>query len=95
MEAEIILEYENEEVASAIANAVSPDNFRTPKGLTVSTTYKGLNVVTKVECDGKLETLISTLDDLLFCVSVAERSLSVVRKNSNIYFNHVYCRKIK
>jgi hypothetical protein len=80
LEAKILLAYESEEIANAIANAVSPDNFKTPKGLTVNTVYKGVNVITKVICEGKFQTFISTIDDLLFCVSVAERSLRIVRK---------------
>jgi tRNA threonylcarbamoyladenosine modification (KEOPS) complex Pcc1 subunit len=80
LEAEILLEYKNEDVASVIANAVSPDNFKTPKGLTVNTVCSNKEVITKVKCKGKFQTFISTIDDLLFCVSVAERSLGILRK---------------
>ena len=80
MEVEIILEYENEEVASAVENAVLPDNLKTPKGLNVSTIRKGSNIIAKIECGKKLQTLISTIDDLLSCISAAERSLNVARK---------------
>ncbi|MGB9740699.1 MAG: KEOPS complex subunit Pcc1 [Candidatus Bathyarchaeia archaeon] len=80
MEAEILLEYEDEDVARAIANAVSPDNFKTPKGLTVYTTCESAKVITKVICKRKLQTFTSTIDDLLFCVATAEKSLEMIRK---------------
>lgn len=81
MEAEITLEYEDSDMASAIANAVSPDNFKTPKGLTVKTFCENSKVVTKIECEGKFQTFIATIDDLLFCVSVAEKSLRTLKKD--------------
>ncbi|MEM3695247.1 MAG: KEOPS complex subunit Pcc1 [Candidatus Bathyarchaeia archaeon] len=81
MEAEITLEYVDSKVASAIANAVSPDNFKTPKGLTVDTFCENSKVVTRIKCYSKFQTFISTIDDLLFCVSVAEKSLHVLKKS--------------
>ncbi|MEM3577628.1 MAG: KEOPS complex subunit Pcc1 [Candidatus Bathyarchaeia archaeon] len=80
MEAEITIEYDDSNVASAIANAVSPDNFKTPKGLTVDTFCEDSKVVTKIKCYEKFQTFISTIDDLLSCVSVAEKSLQILRK---------------
>lgn len=81
MEAEITLEYADSKLANAIANAVSPDNFKTPKGLTVDTFCENSKVVTRIKCDGRFQTFISTIDDLLFCVSVAEKSLRALKKS--------------
>ncbi|MEM2117516.1 MAG: KEOPS complex subunit Pcc1 [Candidatus Bathyarchaeia archaeon] len=80
MEAEIILEYDDERTAEAVANAVSPDNFKTPSGLWVRTVRTGKKVVTQVKCEGKFPTFIATVDDLLFCVSTAEKTLQAARK---------------
>ena len=80
MEAEILLEYEDDDFARAIANAVSPDNSKTPKGLTVCTTCENAKVITKVNCKCKFQTFTSTIDYLLFCVAIAERSLNVVKR---------------
>jgi len=79
MEAEIVLSYTNEREAEAVAKAVSPDNFKVPQGLLVKTIHKGLNVFTNVKCDLRLQTFIATIDDLLSCVSVAEKAFAVVR----------------
>jgi hypothetical protein len=73
LEAEITLDYNDERVAEAVAKAVSPDNFRTPEGLLVKTTWKDGKVFTLIKCEGKLATFIATIDDLLFSASTAEK----------------------
>ena len=80
MEAEIILEYSDAKIAEAIAKAVSPDNFKTPQGLSVKTTWKNGKVFTKIKCKSGLPTFIATIDDLLFCSSTAEKTLQSTRK---------------
>ena len=80
MEATITLEYGDQKTAKAIANAVSPDNFKTPTGLTIKTARKNNHVLTEVKTEGKLATFIATIDDLLFCVSTAEKTLRTVTK---------------
>ena len=80
MEATITLEYGSEKAAGALANAVSPDNFKTPTGLTIKTERKNNYVITEVKTEGKLATFIATIDDLLFCVSTAEKTLRIVTK---------------
>ena len=80
MEATITLEYRDAKTADAIANAVSPDNFKTPTGLCIKTASKGCYVLTEVKAEGKLSTFIATIDDLLFCVSTAEKTLRAVTK---------------
>jgi tRNA threonylcarbamoyladenosine modification (KEOPS) complex Pcc1 subunit len=80
LEATITLEYGDAKTADAIANAVSPDNFKTPTGLFIKTERKGNHVLTEVKAEGKLATFIATIDDLLFCVSTAEKTLRTVTK---------------
>jgi hypothetical protein len=82
LEATITLEYGNPKTADAIANAVSPDNFKTPTGLSIKTTSKESHVVTEVKTEGKLSTFIATIDDLLFCVSTAEKTLHTLTKTN-------------
>lgn len=80
MEAEIILEYDDVKTAEAVAKAVSPDNFKTPRGLSIKTTWKKKKVFTRIECEGKLATFIATIDDLLFCTSTAEKTLQTTKR---------------
>ena len=76
----ITLEYDDAKTADAIANSVSPDNLMTPTGLFIKTVSKGSRVLTKVKTGAKLATFIATIDDLLFCVSIAEETLRTVAK---------------
>ena len=82
MEAEIILEYGEARIAEAVARAVSPDNFKTPKGLSIRTIWKDETVITEIKCRGKLPTFIATIDDLLFCTATAEKTIQTAKKLS-------------
>lgn len=78
MEARITLEYSDSTVAKAIAQAVSPDNFKTPEGLSIRTVRRADKVITKLSHSGKFLTFIATIDDLLFAVSTAEKTVRTV-----------------
>ena len=80
MEAEITLKYDDAKDAEAVVKAVSPDNFKVPPGLSIETTGKGNKVVTCIKCERKIPTFIATIDDLLFCVSIAEKTLLTAKK---------------
>jgi hypothetical protein len=79
MEAEITLEYDDAKDAEAVTKAVSPDNFKVPPSLSIETMSIGNKVVTHIRCGRKLPTFIATIDDLLFCVSTAEKTLLTVK----------------
>ena len=80
MEATVTLEYTDEKTAKAIAQAVSPDNFKTPIGLQVKTVREDKKVITQIQYEGKLVTFIATIDDLLFSVSTAEKILKTIER---------------
>ena len=80
LEATVTLEYKDEKTAEAIAQAVSPDNFKTPIGLQVKTERENNKVITQIECEGKLATFTATIDDLLFSASTAEKTLHILTK---------------
>ena len=80
MEAKVTLEYADDKMAGAVANAVSPDNFKTPIELHVKTVREQSKVVTQIECEGKLATFTATIDDLLFSVSTAEKTLKAIKR---------------
>jgi hypothetical protein len=84
--AEISINYDSKKHAESVAKSVSPDNLRTPLGLEVETSYENMTVITKITSKKNLETLLSTIDDLLSCVQIAERvinSLKVADKRQN------------
>lgn len=80
MEAQITLEYRDERTADAVAKAVSPDNFKVPSGLSITTVKRGKLVLTEVKTEGSFATFLATIDDLLFCVSTAEKALRIIKQ---------------
>jgi len=81
VEARITLLYRNQREAKAVSEAVSPDNAKTPENLSVETSAVANSVVTSIEYGGSnLMTFLSTIDDLLSCVSVAEKTFAAVDK---------------
>lgn len=80
LEAEIILKYDDAKTAEAIAKAVSPDNFKAPRGLSIKTMWRTNKVLTQIKSEGKLSTFIATIDDLLFSTSTAEKTLQTTKK---------------
>ncbi|MFQ6065247.1 MAG: hypothetical protein ACE5L6_07210 [Candidatus Bathyarchaeia archaeon] len=59
---------------------MSPDNVKVPSGLFIKTVRRGTRVLSLVRCKMRLETFIATIDDLLCCVSVAERAFSAAKE---------------
>jgi tRNA threonylcarbamoyladenosine modification (KEOPS) complex Pcc1 subunit len=80
LEAEIVIDYDNGEIAKAVTKAVSPDNLKTPQGLFVQTRWREGKVFTRIECKTKLSTFIATIDDLLFYTSIAEKAIRATKK---------------
>jgi hypothetical protein len=78
LQATITLKYQNQKTAQAIAQAISPDNLKTPPGLQIQTLKENTKVLTKIHCESKLSTFTATIDDLLFCASVAEKTLKTM-----------------
>jgi hypothetical protein len=87
LEATITLEYANEKTAEAVANAVSPDNFKTPIDLHVKTIREKNKVITEIQCEGKLATFTATIDDLLFSASIAEKTLLTINELTKQKYN--------
>jgi len=81
MEAKISLMYEDEKMRKAILMAISPDNMESPKNLEVKSLIEKDKVVTLIIYNGEnFLTLQSTMDDLLSCVSAAEKTNSALKQ---------------
>lgn len=79
LRAEFSLVYGTEVEAEAVVKAVSPDNVKVPSGLSVETRRSNSRLLASVSCEKTLETFIATLDDLLACISVAEKAFETVK----------------
>lgn len=78
IEAKIILKYEDEKTAGSIFKAISPDDFES-SDLKVNSLRMGRDLVAEIKCL-KLGTLIETLDDMLSCVQIAERTIKNLKE---------------
>lgn len=72
------LRYNTVNEARTIANSVSPDNLRTPDGLSVRTWNEGKTVKIKIVSTKRVETILATLDDLFACIQVVEGTMKAV-----------------
>ena len=79
MEARITLVYKEAREAKAVSEAISPDNLKTPRSLSVETYAENKTVITLIKYDGdNMGTFTSTIDDVLSCVGVAEKAFSAI-----------------
>jgi len=79
MKAKIRVSFSNSREAEAVSKALQPDDAEAPSYLKVSTVPKGRYVESDIICEGKLETLISTIDDILGSIVMVKRTLSATR----------------
>ena len=62
-------------MAKAVAEAINPDNLQAPDGLTLAVKRRGAEISIEVRCPKGVGNLLSTLDDLLSCLSAAEKTI--------------------
>ncbi|MDH5448768.1 MAG: KEOPS complex subunit Pcc1 [Candidatus Bathyarchaeota archaeon] len=79
LEARLSFAYETGREARAVVEAVSPDNVKTPQGLSVETVRSDCCLLALVRCEKSFGTFLATLDDLLACISVAEKAFETVK----------------
>ncbi len=73
IECRLELEYEDERIADMIARAVQPDNMEY-----LSLNLSGSAVICDIKGKNPLQ-LLHTIDDLLMCVTVAEKTIVKTR----------------
>ena len=76
MEAKLTIRYSDVETANAILEAIGPDNCQAPKGIEIEVTLIGSVLNLEVLCAKGVGSFITTLDDLLACISAAEKAIS-------------------
>lgn len=83
MEVKIVFEYKDLKTAQTIGYAISPDNFSAPSNMIINTSIYNNRVITEMKTEKKLTTLIATIDDFLFCVSTAEKTLQCIENKNH------------
>ena len=67
-------------MSKSIVKSLEPDNAEM-KGLNILTRATANYLSFSIVFDGRIETFISTLDDLLRCVQAADSTLGMISKN--------------
>jgi len=73
LEVKIVLSYERERKAKAVAEAISSDNTNVSSDLTVKTFRRKTRVILLIRCEKNVEDLIATIDALLMSIQITER----------------------
>ncbi|MBS7619414.1 hypothetical protein KEJ21_02055 [Candidatus Bathyarchaeota archaeon] len=72
---EIKINYPDKASAESILKAISPDNRSAPPGIEIKSEVSKNAVKLSISCVKGLGSLISTIDDLLSCIQIAEKAL--------------------
>ncbi|MCX6642279.1 MAG: KEOPS complex subunit Pcc1 [Candidatus Bathyarchaeota archaeon] len=75
-EAKITIRYSDMEIANAVLEAIGPDNCQVPEGIVIEATLVGSVLNLEILCAKGVGSFITTLDDLLACISAAEKAIS-------------------
>jgi len=70
-----VREYGDSSKAAKVMRAVSPDNQGAPDDTSIEMLIEGGSLVVKVVSTADLPSFLRTIDDLLSCIQVAERTL--------------------
>ncbi|MEM2872715.1 MAG: KEOPS complex subunit Pcc1 [Nitrososphaerales archaeon] len=74
----ISIDFNSEKEAKAIYSSLKPDNINLPKGLSIEMNVNKMLLVINFSSVSKLETLISTIDDLLTCCQASVNTLKEI-----------------
>lgn len=73
--ATIVIRFCDEEEAASVLKAVEPDNSPLPPGLSIESRQEGATVSFQIICERGPESLLSTVDDLLAAIQLAEKTI--------------------
>lgn len=74
----ISIDFNSEKEAKAIYSSLKPDNINLPKGLSIEMNINKTLLMINFSSVSKLETLISTIDDLLTCCQASVNTLKEI-----------------
>ncbi|MEM2040496.1 MAG: KEOPS complex subunit Pcc1 [Nitrososphaerota archaeon] len=73
--ATIMIKFCDESEAASVLKAVEPDNSPLPPGLRIETRQEGSTISFEIICERGPESLLSTVDDLLAAIQLAEKTI--------------------
>jgi hypothetical protein len=79
----IEINYNNEKIANSIAKALLPDDKCAPPHLKIRTWNEGGKLNSRIECENRFDTFMSTINDLLASIQAAEKSIETIKSGIN------------
>jgi hypothetical protein len=79
IKARVKIRVASQRAARSLVECVEPDNAKM-KGLTITSRATPNDASFHISCSGRIETFISTLDDLLRCIQAANATLGMIKK---------------
>lgn len=83
MKIKISINYDSEKIAESIEKALIPDDKSAPAHLKVKTWHKSGRLNSEIECKGSFETFMSTIDDLIASIQVAEKNIEIINSDND------------
>ena len=80
MKATLVTRHLSASVARSIAKSLESDNEAAPKPLYVRSRVRGRQLTSIVTGAEDVQSLLTTMDDLMLCVIVADRLLSAIER---------------
>ncbi len=77
--AKLTVKVGSERAAESLARALGPDNLDM-RGLSIESMTRRTGLIFDISFNGKIETFISTLDDLLRCLHAAKDSIEKIAR---------------
>ncbi len=71
----ILIDFKEGRISEAVYGSLKPDNIDLPKRLDIEMKVEGNQLIIDFSSTGKIETLISTIDDLLACCQTSTNTL--------------------
>ncbi len=81
MKIRIVIDYGNEKLVDAIARALIPDDRGAPPHLRIRTWSEKGKLNSEVECKGRFETFIATVDDILSSIQAGEKAIEAIERS--------------
>ncbi len=76
----LIIQCKDEVIPKILYSSLKPDNIDLPKGLNIDMSLNGRFLVVDFSSIDRLETLISTIDDLLTCCQASLNTLKEIEQ---------------
>lgn len=80
IKASINIECQNQKQAEIVTKSLTPDNKPLPENISIDMSFKGREIKIVVECICRIETFISTLDDILASICLTESLISLAER---------------